>query len=812
MHSLIAMALAAVGVSGGPVVVAEKPGGAVADQGGWFAVKAVTGGAREQEPAALAIYDARPGAPENRPLGTFSVQVMDGAAVKLQGSRAIQFQPYGWEEHPVDGGLSADVTVFPVGWNQIYVRVALHGVTAPLTLVAVLAGNGAATATSVGPVVSLSDGFGQPFGLFLGGTQPAVSSLTEGSSYRWQLTSAVPSDATFGFAIVVESSPGVVEGTGNTVIGSQGPDAWLASVQASWGVYERAFPSPGALSQAWEDADRIAKATLRMNRSEQSGKIGIARSKTAADHFYLLDTPIAALALSEADPALAIKALGPLLVGQVVGGAQDGLIRNHVDEAGASPSLGNPSATDDYSAPPVLPVVLRTLWDRSAQDQAARDGVEAAYRASAALHGWWTRRRDVDANGSIEVNGALEAEMPDSPRFALWEASANLPVPDTTPRAALNAVDLNAWLQWGELELWRTGTSLGWDDARPWLDVANARAQKVDDAAAGFWDDGQSAWVDYALDASQAKVEQGPRTPASFWPLATATERDATRARRAVAALTNPTQLWAAHGVASVSALTVGFQSDVPWRGAVSPWQNYFLLQGLYRYGFEEEAEGLRKRLLDTIAAQPAMFAHYGAFSGAGLGEAGSSATAAVFIEALRRRYEEETFALSSGNAPIVREGQIRRLDRFSDGVALAEVSVAGTRELPRTRFAATTELFSGDPMTITFSDPTGEVGRSAITVSFPALDEAKIEVVSAGGSSQVFTPGDGAPIQVTAVVDDTVHLQSYHLAGDRGCGCGAGGGAPLGAPALAIAMVWWKRRRTERRTASASQRGRRCL
>jgi len=807
MHSLIVMALAAAGVSGGPVAVVERPGGAVAEDG-WYAVKAVTSGAREQEPASLAFYDARPGAPEDRPLGTFSVQVMDGSAPRLQGARAIAFKPYGWEEHPVDGALSADVAVFAIARNAFYVLLSLHGVTAQLSLVAVLQGTGV-TGTAADAAVGVDAGAGQTFGVFAGSTAAGGStSLTEGVNFRWQGTYPVSADQTVGFVLLFADSPSSASITGPGLLANPA-DFWLGPTQYGWETYLASFPGVGPVPQPWADADTIAKATLRHNQNQFGGRLGVARSKTAADHYYLLDTPIAALATSETLPYQALLSLEPLLAGQLVGVPEEGLIPNHVDETGVAPTLGNPSATDAYSAPPVLPVVLRTLWDRSPQDQTARQEVEAAYRASAALHGWWTRHRDLDANGSVEVNGALEAEMPDSPRFALWGADANLPVPVTTPRASLDAADVNAWLQWGELELWRTGTALGRDDALPWLDQGNARAQKVDDAAAGFWDDTQGVWVDYALDASQAKVAQGPRTPASFWPLATATERDPTRVRRAVAALTNPSQLWVAHGVASVSATTIGFQPDVPWRGAVSPWQTYFILQGLYRYGFEEEAEDLRTRLLDTIAAQPAMFAHYGAFSGAGLGAAGTSTTAAVFIEALRRRYEEETFALSSGNTPTAREGQIRAMYRFSDGVALAEVSVQGTRELPRTRFASTAELFSGGEMTITFSDPTGEVGRKAITLSFPVLDRAEVELVHADGLSQVFKP-TGAPVQVATVFDDTVRLRSYHFAGQRECGCVAGEGAPLGA--AAIAMISWMRRRKERRTASASQRGRRCL
>jgi len=216
------------------------------------------------------------------------------------------------------------------------------------------------------------------------------------------------------------------------------------------------------------------------------------------------------------------------------------------------------------------------------------------------------------------------------------------------------------------------------------------------------------------------------------------------------------------------------------------PWQTYFILQGLSGYGFEAEAETLRARLLDTLAAQPAMFAHYDAFSGAGLEAAGTTTTAAVFIEALRRGYEEETFALSSGGAPTSREGQIRRMSRFSDGVVLAEVAVEGTHELPRTDFSATTEIFSGDAMTLTFTDPTGEVAGKQIAVSFPAFDQAEVELERADGSVQSMS-FQAAPVEISAAVDDTVRLKSYHFTGERACGCGAGVGAPLGALALAI-------------------------
>ena len=83
--------------------------------------------------------------------------------------------------------------------------------------------------------------------------------------------------------------------------------------------------------------------------------------------------------------------------------------------------------------------------------------------------------------------------------------------------------------------------------------------------------------------------------------------------------------------------------------------------------------------------------------------------------------------------------------------------------------------------------------------------------MVAADGSSQVLKL-KGAPVKVTAAVDDTVRLRSYHLVGERACGCVAGEGAPLGAVSLLIAMVRRKRRKSQRRTVSASQRGRRCL
>jgi len=793
MHSIVMMALAAVGVSGGPVVVAETPGGAVSDLGSWYAVKAVTAGARAQEPAALAIYDARPNALEDRPVGIFSVSVRDVATPRLQGARALAFRAHGWEEHPVDGALSADVSVFTLERNVFAVVLTLRGVSTPLELSAVLEGTGAATGTAAGNAIALDDGRGRPFGVFAGSTAGAgTTTLVEGTGYRWSGTYPVTANGTIGFVLAFDDAPGAVEARGQAALGGHGaPEGWLAPVQAAWTAYRSSFPSAGAVPQAWADADAIAQATLRMNQNARGGGPGIARSKTHADHFWLLDSSIAALALSEVSAADAFAALEPLILGQVPEAAGDerGLIPNHVDEVGVAPPPAAPGATSAYSAPAVLPVVLRGLWERSAQDGAARTSLERAHRAGAALVDWWMRRRDLDANGLVEANGAVEAEMPESPRFSLWESTANLPLPDSTPRARLNVADLNAWLQWSELELWRTGQILGQDDALRWLDVANLRAALIDDPAQGFWDEEQGVWVDYAFDSSRSKVNQRPRTPSSIWPLATGTGRDQSRVRRAAAEIVSNAQLWGTRGVTSVAMTEIGFSPDVPWRGAVSPWQSYFVLQGMYRYGFEGEAEDLRTRLLDTIAGQPAMFAHYGAFSGVGLEAAGTSTTAAVFVEALRRRYEEETFALSSGGAPTSREGRIRRLYRFSDGAILAEVSVEGTRELPRTRFASTGVLFSTEAVTLTFTDPTGAVGGREISIAFPLLDQADVEITpGAGGAVQTLSLS-GAPITVPAMVGDTVRLPHFRYRSERSCGCGAGAGAggPVGGLVLLV-------------------------
>jgi len=161
-----------------------------------------------------------------------------------------------------------------------------------------------------------------------------------------------------------------------------------------------------------------------------------------------------------------------------------------------------------------------------------------------------------------------------------------------------------------------------------------------------------------------------------------------------------------------------------------------------------------------------------------------------VFVEALRRRYEEETFALSNGGAPTSREGQIRRLYRFSDGGILAEVSVEGTRELPRTRFASTGVLFSSDAVTITFTDPTGAVGGRAVSIAFPLLDQADVEITpGAGGAVQTLSL-NGAPITVTAMVGDTVRLPHFRFSSERSCGCGAGAGAGPGGPLGGLVLL----------------------
>ncbi|HLL53626.1 MAG TPA: hypothetical protein VK447_08780, partial [Myxococcaceae bacterium] len=696
--------------------------------------------------------------------------------------------------------LSSTVSVHTLAPNVFAVVLEVRGAASPVTVEAIAAGtlSGSGTASVVhesGEVVTvdLSPQGAPAFGLAFRGSVPVVGrNALSGTSYLASLHYELRPGETLGFLLAFADGTGGAQAVLSSADVPASPSQWLPRTEASWAAYFASFARSAETSPVRARADRQAMAILRHNAlaSPQPGLgRGLSSAKSHRNHFYLWDSALASLALSEASPSRAFEVLGLLQRAQrtAEGDPERGVIPHHVDENGVGVPPGVSYAPDVYSAPPLLPSVWRVLYERSAKGPADVEAVERGYQSSGELLNWWTRRRDKDADGLAEPNGSLEGGAANSPRFLeIWgdTEQARLPAFEFDTRARINAVDINAWRYLGGVELSRVGRLLGKADADAWLSRAGLLAPAAEGAPPiGFWATDRNGYFDFTRSSTGAATFLSSRTPALWWPLVAGQARDPVKVKQVVGTLLDSSAFWGPHGIPSAAFNDPRFSARDGFRGPVFASTNYFTAQALYRYGYEDEAAALRHRTLELLSAQPCLWTSYEPRSGEGLGACGDVTTAAVQVELMRDRHQEEAFAVKQGGLAPSREGRLRRLFRLGDGKLLFEVAVGGTYELPVTRVASKTQIFADEAMTFTFTDPSELIGNREIRVTLPVLAEASVRItrVDRTVETAALLSGD-EPISVTARVGDTVEIQRFRLAGDRqGCGCGTGGGEALG-------------------------------
>lgn len=187
--------------------------------------------------------------------------------------------------------------------------------------------------------------------------------------------------------------------------------------------------------------------------------------------------------------------------------------------------------------------------------------------------------RDTDKNGLAEWEGGFASGMDNSPRF-------DQPVKD--------AVDLNSYIVNDMHALARIAKELSKDDeAKSWEKRAQELSERVNDL---LWDKETGFYYDNDFNGKLIKI----KTEAGFTPLfAGICSKE--QAEALVKHLTNPSEFWRKFPVASVSADEPTF-SDNMWRGPVWINMNYFFIEGLKNYGFNDIADKLKKRTIEEIS------------------------------------------------------------------------------------------------------------------------------------------------------------------------------------------------------------------
>jgi neutral trehalase len=148
-------------------------------------------------------------------------------------------------------------------------------------------------------------------------------------------------------------------------------------------------------------------------------------------------------------------------------------------------------------------------------------------------------------------------------------------------------------------------------------------------ALESLWDNASDSY--YSRDYATSQLLAQP-TIATFMPLFAGTAT-AARARQLRDQLASPA-FATAHPVPSVPTTSPLFEAKRYWRGPTWLAPNWFIIQGLRRYGFTPEANTLRTRTLDLVT-KSGFREYFNPLTGEGLGADQFSWSAALTLDLL---------------------------------------------------------------------------------------------------------------------------------------------------------------------------------
>ncbi len=328
---------------------------------------------------------------------------------------------------------------------------------------------------------------------------------------------------------------------------------------------------PRALSD--EACATLAKAwsVLKVNVYSPEGPIPVrwtTPDRWPHRHMWLWDSAFHALGWRHADLDMAWEAIEAVLSFQ----RADGFIAHTL----------SPDHTSDITQPPILAWAVWELYQLGHDI----DRLRRAYPALCRYLEWDLTHRDSGEAGLLAwhigdnpLSRSGESGMDNSPRF--------------DQEGPWAAVDFNAYAA-AEMEyLSAMARVLGREEeAARW---AERRARLVRALNERLWDEEAGFYFDRRVggDLSPVKAVSG------FLPM-WAGVATAEQAARLVTHLQNPDEFWSAFPVPSV-ALNDPTHSEDMWRGSTWINTNYFIIQGLRRYGYMELAQALRERTLEEI-------------------------------------------------------------------------------------------------------------------------------------------------------------------------------------------------------------------
>jgi hypothetical protein len=329
---------------------------------------------------------------------------------------------------------------------------------------------------------------------------------------------------------------------------------------------------------------------------------------------FFWDTSFTCVGLREFNPALAQEA-----------------ILCFTENAGPRGSLPGTICDSHRAGEGQAPIMSWAAW-LTYQRGCDREWLARVYPALAGNHRFWLKYHSTP-RGLCQFFNAGQIADNDARFDPIQGNNANQAL-----SGRLESPDVNAFLVTDARCLAKMADELGRpEEARAWRGQADVRAKRIIDTM--YFP--QEAMF-YDVKTNTHEKLSGVKTPNMFLPLWAAVPLDQEQVKAIVERhILNPKEFYRELPFPSLSYDNPNYVPDGYWRGRIWPHVVYWMIQTLWRQGYQQQAEQTADRLLKMLEKSPWLHENYESASGAGIGQPDYNWTCATAIELLLERYKE---------------------------------------------------------------------------------------------------------------------------------------------------------------------------
>ena len=402
------------------------------------------------------------------------------------------------------------------------------------------------------------------------------------------------------------------------------------------------------------------------------------------------------------------------------------------------------------------------LYSRLPDKKERQDFAAAVYPLLTNAYHVWTTTLDINSNLLV----ATPNNWDDNPRYDLifkeikyvpgWNSWWNDLVTNCY-RNKLEDPAPSSQLGYGTVVMGRLAKILGKDqDAAYWAQQFRRHCRAID----SLWDERRGYWIVTYRDTLKDDV----LTSSVIYPVFTDLCRDPAKIKRVIEQhILNPAEFNGHFPVPTIAYDDPRYYHDKPpfqdkspaglWRGNLWMPETWIIVKGLYKYGYEAEANDMAGRLIDMMAHQSASVGQFQQFAfspaewynsenGLGQNNRAFSWSSAVALDFLLGNYQNERVVGANPERDRRIEGHVREIFDFDSGNSLFRVEAVKTVfPVLKMKTADGLPINQSKKVEFSFSDPAGNFDRSEIPF---AIDETRWKVVSASTGHELTKGEDG--------------------------------------------------------------------